>query len=193
MSGQHAAAVKRSDFHPARHVFLVAGLIAVATIARWVPHPPNFTPVGAIALFGGAVFGSRQIAALALLAAMLLSDAVLGFHAFMPVVYGCLLFNVWLGRQLHHRLRPLPVVGASLLGSVVFFLATNLVCWFTYYEQTLAGLTTCFTRALPFFQNTLLADFVFASGLFGALALARSQDVLARQQVPASASCQPVA
>ncbi|MCI0658612.1 MAG: hypothetical protein L0170_16285, partial [Acidobacteria bacterium] len=65
-------------------------LIALATICRLIPHPPNFTPVLAVALFGGATLPRRAALAIPLLA-MLLSDLALGypFGWMNLVVYGC--------------------------------------------------------------------------------------------------------
>ena len=87
-------------------ILLIVGLIVIGVVARFLPYPPNFSPIGAIALFAGATLGSRLRAALIPLTAMFLSDLWLGMHTLMPVVYGCFLFNVWLGSRIQSRLRP---------------------------------------------------------------------------------------
>lgn len=157
---------------PMPRLLFIAGLIALAILARIVPHPANFGPVGAVALFAGAKLGSWRWAIVIPMTAMLLSDAFLGMHSLVPVVYGCLLFNVWLGWRIHNRLRPANVIGSSLIGSVVFFVVTNLGCWLAFYDHTMAGLTSCYMLAIPFFHNTVLGDLFFTSALFGMLALA---------------------
>ena len=99
-----------------RPAFLIAAVL-LATASRLVPHPPNFTPIGAIALFGGASFADRRVAFLVPLAAMFASDAILGFHVLLPVVYACFAFNAILGWWLRSRRRPLPVAAAAFAGS----------------------------------------------------------------------------
>ena len=154
-------------------IIFIAALIVVGMVARFLPYPPNFSPIGAIALFAGATLGAKFRAALIPLAAMLLSDYWLGMHALMPVVYGCFLFNVWLGSRIQSRLKPLSVFGVSVAGSVVFFAVTNAACWYVGYPHTWAGLLSCYTLAIPFFQNTLAGDLFFTTVLFGSLGLAQ--------------------
>jgi hypothetical protein len=79
-----------------RPAILIAAIL-LAAASRLVPHSPNFTPIGAIALFGGATFANRRAAVLVPLAAMFTSDLVLGLHVLLPVVYACFAFNVILG------------------------------------------------------------------------------------------------
>ena len=166
-------------------------LVAMAAAFRLVPHPPNFTPIGALALFAGASFSSRRWAVAAPLAAMLVSDFWLGFHPYMPVVYGCMLVNVSLGcwvRSVSVRSASVRrvsvrsasarraqygalVAGGSLIGAIVFFLATNFAVWLAVYEPTWSGLAACYTAAIPFFRYTLAGDMVFTAGLFSAYAL----------------------
>ncbi len=154
-------------------MLLILGLIIVGAVARFLPYPPNFSPIGAMALFAGATLGSRLRAALVPLTAMLLSDLWLGMHSLMPVVYGCFLFNVWLGSRMQSRLQPLRIAGMSIAGAIFFFIVTNGACWFMSYPTSWAGLVSCYTLAIPFFQNTLLGDLFFSAVLFGAFALAQ--------------------
>jgi hypothetical protein len=154
-------------------ILLIVGLILIGVVARFLPYPPNFSPIGAIALFAGATLGSRLRAALIPLTAMFLSDLWLGMHTLMPVVYGCFLFNVWLGSRIQSRLRPLPIAGMSIAGAAFFFIVTNGACWFMSYPVTWTGMVSCYTLAIPFFQNTLTGDLFFSGVLFGSLALAQ--------------------
>ena len=152
---------------------LLAALILFAVVLRFLPHPWNVTPIGAMAIFGGATLGSKRLAILAPLAALFISDALIGFHTLMPVVYGCYLINVMLGWAIQKHRRPLPIAGVTLLGSVLFFLITNFAMWLTYdtYPHTAAGLAECYVLALPFFRNALIGDAIYATTLFGVLAL----------------------
>jgi hypothetical protein len=163
----------RSSLTAPRFTALCA-LVAMAALARLLPHPPNFTPVGALALFGGATFGDRRWSLTAPLAAMLLSDAVLGFHSGMPVVYAAFVAIVAIGLLLRSRRTPLRLASASLAASVLFFLVTNFAVWAmgSLYPKTAAGLLACYAAGLPFFRNTLLGDAFFTAALFGTLWLA---------------------
>lgn len=153
---------------------LLLGLIAGAAVLRLVPHPPNFAPIGAMALFGGASFVDRRVALLLPLAALFLSDLVLGLHVLVPVVYGSFALNMLLGRWLRSRRQLVPVALATIAGSIQFFVVTNFACWLLWYPHTSAGLVACYVAALPFFHNTLLGDATFSGVLFGATALAEA-------------------
>ena len=159
----------------ATHTRLAAILTAILIAAslRLLPHPPNFTPIGAMALFGGAYFGKRVLAFAAPLGALLLSDAILGFHSGMPYVYGSVALVVLVGWAVAKRQAMLTIAGAALASSILFFLVTNFGTWATgeIYPPTLAGLTACYVAAIPFFQNTLAGDLFFSALLFGGFAL----------------------
>ena len=159
----------------ANHARIAAILTAilVAAALRLLPHPPNFTPIGAMALFGGAYFGRRALAFAAPLGALLISDAILGFHSGMPYVYGAVALIVLVGWAVAKRITFLSVAAAALATSVLFFAVTNFGTWATgeLYPPTLAGLAACFLAAIPFFQNTLAGDLFFSALLFGGFAL----------------------
>ncbi len=152
----------------------LATLIATAAAARLAPHPPNVTPIAAIALFGGACLGGRVQAFLMPLAALFLSDLVIGLHGQMPMVYGSFALIVTLGFWLRGRRRALPVACATILGSVIFFVATNFGVWAfgSLYPRTAGGLLACYVAAVPFFGGTLLGDILYSAALFGGLAIA---------------------
>ncbi|MEZ6137323.1 MAG: DUF6580 family putative transport protein [Pirellulaceae bacterium] len=154
-----------------RPMFLVA-MIVVAVAARLLPHPPNFSPLAALALFGGASFSNRWLGMILPLCAMAISDLFLGAHTLLPVVYGCLLLNACLGRWAGDQLKLSRLIPAALLGSVSFFVLTNLGFWFFYCPLTWTGLITCYAEALPFYQWSLAGDLFFGAVLFGTLALA---------------------
>lgn len=152
-----------------RQNVVIAVLIVLAIISRLLPHPPNFAPVAAIALFGGAMFTRRSLAFLMPIVAMLVSDAIIGFHAHMPVVYGLFLATVLIGFALRDRAKMGTVIGASLISSTLFFLGSNLAVWYGsgFYSQDWAGLMACYAMAVPFFQNTVLGDLFYTGALFG--------------------------
>jgi hypothetical protein len=166
---------------------VLAGMILAAAAFRILPHPPNFSPIAAIALFGGAQFASKRAAFLVPLAAMFLADLVLGLHSFIPVIYGCFALIVCLGFWLRRKQSPGRIVVAALVGSLLFFAITNFGVWAGtgMYPKTIAGLTECFVAALPFFQNTLTGDLFFNTVLFGGLALAEWRLPQLRESYPA--------
>ena len=156
-----------------RLIALLSAIVAAAAL-RLVPHPPNFTPIGAMALFSGAYLGRRGLAFVAPLAALLLSDLALGFYQGMGTVYFSVSLIVVLG-MLALRRASAPRVGvAAIASSVLFFAITNFGMWLFsgFYPRTLAGLETCFIAAIPFFQNTLAGDLFYAALLFGGFAIA---------------------
>jgi hypothetical protein len=147
--------------------------LAVAA-SRLVPHPPNFSPVTAMALFGGACFVKTRWAFIVPLTAMFLSDVVLGFDRFTPVVYGSFALIVGLGILLRSHRGAVPTAFAAVTASLLFFLLTNFAVWAfgTLYPKTTEGLLACYVAAIPFFQNTLVGDLAYTAVLFGAFALA---------------------
>ncbi len=163
-------------------LWVIAGLILAAAITRLLPHPPNFTPIGAMALFAGATLRDRRLALLVPLAALLVSDYLIGqmwgtgfgFYSTQIFVYAAFLMITLLGRALQqHRRSPLRIGGTSILASSLFFVMTNLGVWLAsgMYPRTIAGLSQCFVQAIPFFGNTVAGDLVYATALFGGLAL----------------------
>jgi len=164
-------------------LFVLVGMILAAAASRLIPHPPNFAPIGAMALFGGACFASRLAAFVVPLAAMFLSDLAiglltgnlsLGLHRLIPVVYGSFALIVCLGFWLRSRRTVVPIAGAALASSVLFFVLTNFGVWAlgSWYPKTWEGLVACYVAAIPFFHNTLVGDAVYTTVLFGGLALA---------------------
>jgi len=148
-------------------MLLVLTLSAAAS--RLIPHPPNFTPVVAMALFGGAQFSDKRSAFLVTFGALLLSDLVLGFHSQVIATYGCLALIVGIGFWLRQKKSAGNIVIAALVSSILFFVITNFGVWLidTLYPKTLSGLIECFAMALPFFRNTLSGDMLFTVILFG--------------------------
>jgi len=148
-------------------------LIVVGVSLRILPHPANFAPVAAIAIFGGAVL-PRRWAIWTPVAAMMASDLIIGLHNLILVTWGCyaliaLASSYWLRKPSLKRGLSLTL-GASLL----FFFATNFAVWIWsgMYAHTAVGLSQCFTMALPFFRNTALSDLIYTGALFGIYAVA---------------------
>ena len=148
----------------------LAAVILLAAASRLLPHPPNFTPIGAIALFGGAHLRERWLAFIVPLAAMALSDLVIGWHRLVPLVYGSFALTVVIGMWLRDRKSVWPITAAAALASsVLFFVLTNFGVWAfgAMYPKTLPGLVATYVAAIPFFRNTVAGDLFYTAVLFG--------------------------
>jgi hypothetical protein len=150
-------------------------MIIAAAFVRLIPHPPNFAPIAAMALFGGAYFTKKWAAFLIPLTAMFVTDLFLGFHAAMWAVYLSFALIVFLGMVMIKQKKIGNIFIASVSASVSFFIITNFGVWIStpYYEKTGAGLAACYTAAIPFFHQTLLGDLFFVAILFGLYELAK--------------------
>ncbi|MCH8882483.1 MAG: TonB-dependent receptor [SAR324 cluster bacterium] len=176
-----APAPNRPDWANGRARFwLAAGLVLAAGIVRLLPHPMNFAPIGAMALFGGAHFPKKRWAFCFPLAALFAGDLAQhlvtgrGFHELMPAVYGSFAAVVLLGFLLRSRRGMLRIGVAACAGSALFFAITNFAVWamLDTYPPTAAGLAACYLAALPLLGNTLAGDLSYAALLFGGFALA---------------------
>lgn len=173
---------------PSLRFTTLALMILAAAASRLLPHPMNFAPIAAMALFSGATFERRWQAVLVPFAAMFLSDCGLqathhygltsswGFHSGWWVVYGAFLLILGIGFLLRDHRRPATIALATISSSILFFVVTNFAVWASgsLYAQTAEGLLQCYIAAIPFFRNTLLGDAVYSSTLFGLLALAEA-------------------
>jgi len=147
---------------------LILSIIIAGAMLRLMPHWPNFTPIAAMALFGGTYLKRKELAYIIPVAAMLLSDAIIGFHEVMLPVYASFLIIVFIGFLLRSRVNPVNIVSASLFSSLLFFLITNFASWLTGmmpYAPGFPGLIQAYIAGLPFFFNGLLGD-LFFNGLF---------------------------
>ena len=142
-------------------------LLAVATLValaffRLIPHPPNFTPILAISVFAGIKFKDNLFSYLVPVSAMLVSDAILGFHNGMILIYLAIVLSAFIARKFN-------TINTSVLSSsILFFLITNFQVWImsSSYPKSLLGILECYTLAIPFFGMTLLSTFFFSYILF---------------------------
>lgn len=164
--------------------------ILLAAFSRLIPHPPNFAPIGAMALFGAAYFSRKYIALVIPIIAMWLSDLVLNnvvygqyfdhfvwFYQGFYWTYGAFVIIGLIGFLLLKKVKVQTLLIGSLSASILFFLLSNFGVWFsgTMYPKDLNGLLVCYTAAIPFFKNTLMGDLVYCSVLFGAFEFAQAK------------------
>ena len=149
-------------------------LILLSIVGRLIPHPANMTPVGAMALVGGAKL-SKLWRWTTPFIALILSDVLLQLFFKTPAfsfqtffVYGSFAVSIWLGRFIGGNRRYLKLGIFSIFGSLQFFLITNFGVWMEglLYPHTLSGLTQCYLMGLPFFRGTLVGDLLWVYGLF---------------------------
>jgi len=165
-----------------RFASLVALLLLVIAVAsRVVPHPWNFTPMIAVALFAGARLPRAWMAAVATLGCLALGDLAVGVFPYegMYWVYAPMLAVALIGRTLVGRRTISATLVAAIASGLVFFIVSNFGVWLgDMYPHSAAGLVDCYVAALPFYRNQIVGDLVFTGGLFGLHALAL--DLLAR-------------
>jgi hypothetical protein len=156
-------------------IFLyISGILA---LGRLIPHPPNFTPILAAAIFAPYMVNDKWLAMAVPLTAMFMADIIIGFHPFMIWVYGAIglstLISYW-SMQFGKKYMQLGVM--ALVSSILFFVITNFAVWIMYdsYPKTLEGLMLCYTMAIPFFQNTLYGTIIYTALMaFMVVALSR--------------------
>ena len=144
-------------------------LIALGTIARLVPHPCNFSPIGGLGLFAGANC-KLSTAMIVPIAALLIADALTGFFepVVMAAVYLGFVAGPLIGRAILSKRRSLPRYGIAVVSTTtVFFLISNFGAWAAFYPHTVGGLIECYVRAIPYYGATLLGDSIYVAVLFG--------------------------
>ncbi|MBI3550470.1 MAG: hypothetical protein HY078_15640 [Elusimicrobia bacterium] len=141
--------------------------IALGAASRLLPHPPNVTPLTAMALLGGAYLSTGQALVLPL-AILFVSDLVLGLHSTIPFVYASFLVVALMGQWLKTRQSGATTLAACLGGSILFYAVTNFGVWMTssMYPHTGSGLFSCYAAGLPFLRNSLVGDIGYTAVLF---------------------------
>ena len=146
------------------------GLILILAFARLIPHPPNFTPIIAVAIVSSYFFKNINLSLLTLLAAMLISDLFIGFYENMIFVYVSLLLITLVFHKINKKINFKNLFIYGFAGSLIFFLVSNFGVWALGslgvndlpYEKSLTGLIECYILAIPFFGNTFLSTIIFA-------------------------------
>jgi len=146
-------------------------IILFLAFSRLIPHPPNFTPLGAMALIAGANFKDLKIALIMPISAMLVSDVLLGFHSSMIYVYSAVAVIVLGSYWLIKQSSALSMTMGAVISAIVFFVITNFGAWLSHdmYAHTFTGLQQAYIAAIPFFKNTLISNLLFTAVGFYAL------------------------
>lgn len=145
-----------------KHQLMIILIIIVAALTRLIPHPPNFTPITAIALFGGIYMNNKILAFIIPVGIMIISDLFLGFSSISYFVYGSFMVISLIGINCKNP-KILKAIALIILSSISFFIITNFGVWILGgYPKTWTGLAICYTMAIPFFKNSLMGDFFYS-------------------------------
>jgi hypothetical protein len=167
---------------------VVTGIVLAAAALRLAPHPMNFAPIGALALFGGAYFSSKRVALAVPLLSLIAGDVFMGFHPLVPFVYASFLVSVAIGFRLRSKKSAPRVGAATIAGAIQFFLVTNFALWASSigsFPKTAGGLAACYIAGIPLFWNTLAGDAFYATLFFGGMALAERRFPVLREPLVA--------
>lgn len=158
---------------------LAVVIFLMGVVFRLLPHFPNFTPISAMALFGGAKLGKKYGLLIPFLA-MVFSDYLLTFinpgypmfHSTTLYVWGSFLISGLIGLWLRKNGSRRFILGGTLLASLQFFIITNFGVWASgYYPPDFNGLMQSYIEAIPFFRNTLMGDLFYTTVFFGGYSL----------------------
>lgn len=171
---------------PFKQFSVLSTLVLAAMFSRLIPHPPNFAPITAVAVFAGFYFSNIWLAILVPMISMFASDALIGFHPGMSVVYGCFALMSWSAHAASSK-KSFGRIAGTLLGSnLFFFLVTNFAAWAgnPLYAQDFSGLMMSYTMAIPFYGSSIAGDVFYSAVIFGAWSIA-SKTVLAPSRTAA--------
>lgn len=148
-------------------------LIIIGAIFRFLPHLPNFTPIGALALFGGTKLKNKYVAILAPVAIMAMTDFYLGFHKLIIFTWGSMALVALIGFWIRKKYGFSRILVGTLAGSILFFIITNFGVYLGgWYGYSFSGLTQTYFMAIPFFRNSLMGDIFYSAVFFGGYELA---------------------
>jgi len=179
-----------SKMNPKASIIFITILLVAMT--RIIPHWPNVTAVGAIAIFGGATLRNSWSAILVPLAAIFISDLLINNIFYSAYYEGFVFFgqaSAWIysafilmAVMAHFSItsfKALPIIGTALSGSVLFFALTNFGAWMgsPIYSQDVSGLMFAYEAGLPFLLNSMIANILFSGVLFGSYYAAMEKKV----------------
>ena len=150
---------------------LPISLILLLAFSRLIPHPPNFTPIVAVAILSGYFFKNINLSYIVLLISMLLVDVFIGFYKHMFFVYLSLFLITFIFFKISDKVNSKNLFIFGFLGSLIFFLVSNFGVWASGvlspitnlpYEKNINGLINCYFLAIPFFTKTLTSTIFFS-------------------------------
>lgn len=142
-----------------KYLSISLGIFFVLAASRFIPHPPNFTSLIALSFYVPALMGTRFIPFL--LISFIITDIIIGIHSTILFTWGSIiligLISNYLKRNIYFRF------SGVLFSCIIFFIISNLGVWLTgSYGYHINGLIACYTLALPFFGNTIVATVIYS-------------------------------
>lgn len=176
--------IQNKNFFKYKTLILGLALVTVALLFRFIPHPPNFSPLLAIAFFSGFAFSKPTLAIGISLGSIFVSDLFLGLHSTLFAVYFSLALIVgisWACQKMNFKWVGLGI--GSTVSSILFFILTNFSVWLStpLYTKNWEGLIACYTAAIPFFQNSLASTLLYSAALFSCHAIFKKRLGAAQQ------------
>jgi len=148
-------------------------LIGIAIISRLIPHPPNFTPITAIALFSTIHFKNKILTYLIPIIGLFISDLILGLSMINLFVYLSFIAITFIGFKFQ-KINNYSI----LLSSTTFFIVSNFGVWILGYPKTIEGLILCYYMALPFFVYTIMGDLFYSYAMKYGLRYALNKKII---------------
>ena len=153
-----------------RKEILPISLILILVFSRLIPHPPNFTPVIAVAIMSSYFFKNIKVSFIVLLVAMFISDLFIGFYENLSFVYISLILITYIFHKISIKINFKNLFVYGFAGSLIFFIVSNFGVWALgspglndiAYDKSLSGLIQCYILAIPFFGNTFFSTIIFA-------------------------------
>lgn len=171
-------------------------IVVLGALARFIPMLPNFSPIVALTLFGGAYLGRDKLTWIAPFAAIFISDLVLNntlLRGFYPEHEGLVVWSPYMtynyiayamialvGVLFLQKKSGRNVVLASVGSSILFFLVTNAGAALSptsVYSPGLTGIGESLIAGSPFLRNSMIGDLVFSTLFFGSFYLITRKDV----------------
>ena len=170
---------------------IISIIILLAAFTRIMPHPPNFSPMAAIGLFGAAHFAKKWQAFLIPLIGIWISDLVINnfvysshssnfvwFYGGFYWQYISYVFIIFAGLFIFNKgISVTNTLGGMVSSSGIFFLFSNFGVWAggAMYTKNISGLITCYDSGIPFIHNTIISDALFTTVLFGTYYLLQTE------------------
>ena len=150
------------------------GLILILALARLIPHPPNFTPIIAVAIMSSYFFKNVNLSFVILLVSMLVSDLFIGFYENLIFVYLSLVLITFVFHKISSKINFRNLFIYGFMGSLIFLIVSNFGVWALgspgvydiAYEKNLSGIIQCYILAIPFFGNTFVSTLIFSYSAF---------------------------
>lgn len=167
-------------------------LFIIAVAAMRIPNSAfsvpwaNFTPIGAMGLFGGAYFTSKWKAIIFPLLTLFISDLIINYFIFdgkyglmydgWYIIYGIFVLIVYIGKWMLQKVNVKNVILAAVIAAMSHWLIADFYVWvggstdlrtLNPLTRDWAGLFQCYAQGFPFMRNFLIGNLVYGGILFG--------------------------